>query len=364
MSILDTHLTDAEISRFAQANMDELLQKAGGGINVTVNARTFFLNPAALNATQGGDKSMERGIIAKLGSLLPPQLLSMMRGNVARMFLGLGYLAYQDRRGSLQIVLSRPDDASTLKERLHNRTGIKVEDLVASDSVCGYDNLEMLGRVYQIFNSIPNGGAERLKAMGAYGLMQYRSTLGARRSFMAFGGTTEAIALHAATSHIGAFARGKIPYEYVGFLGDFGLKDQAVEIAYKGILESLVKKGYAEKEPRGHMTAYKSMSVEKLVAGMTDLLDEYANKMDADNGAKFGAFHKAVTVPERLIDDGRKALKGLKPEELIELTQYFIVYSTLKGLKTLMGDNMLKYAPQKGLNSLERTNRFLALQLQ
>jgi hypothetical protein len=215
-------------------------------------------------------------------------------------------------------------------------------------------------RVYEIFNSLPNGGVNRLKAVGNFNIIQYRSMLGARRQFLLRGGDTKTISLHEAAGHIGAFTKAKIPYEYVGFMADLGLSEIAIEYAYRDIFTRLVELGHTTKTVRGDKSEYNSISADNLLQAMGDLLDEYANKITTAKGKSFSAFYSAMSEGNATVEE-QKIVSKLTPEDILQNTAHLIVFQTLKGLKFLMGEHALRYAPQKSNDGYDRVNNLLNL---
>jgi len=358
MSINTAHWTDKQVSEFCQPLMDEALDKLGDKNRLSVVATTFFLNPKELGCTTE-PSSMEPAIHRKLRSILPRDLVEALPPTMARGFMGLADLGFSDGT-NFHLVLSRPDDEAALARTIYKRTNITPDDLVTDPTAksFGYDNLDLMSRIFQVFNCLPNGGLARVKALGGLNLVKYRSTLGARRKYLENGGDTEIITIHEAAAHVGAFTTGKISHEYMGFMRDFEFSDKAVEFVYGRILNRLVEKGYTTKESKEGISIYASTPVQNLLVGLSELLDGYENQISASGGTRFSAFHTGISLGEA--DERIKERVGmLSGEEFIETTEHFIVYQALKGLKTLMGENTMKYMPERNAGSYDRINKLL-----
>ena len=358
MSINLAHLTDRELTQFTQPFLDEALTKAGTRSKLSAHVTSFFLHPRDLGKSQDS-QSMEFLVLRRLRAILPPPVMNNLPSDAARTFLGGVDLAYRAKE-NFEIVLSRPDSTNTMAERIELRTGIRVSDLKIEQtrSSAGFDNLELLGRIFQILNCLPNGGLAHVQTHGGMNLIKYRSTLGAQRKFLERGGDLETVAIHAAAGCIGAFTRGKISWEYMGFMTDLGFSDRGVELAHRIVLDQLVEKGHTTSKTKAGSTLYANMSAENLLVGLAEVLDNSFNRISKNGGAKFAAFHAAVSRGEmtpKMID----SVGRMSAPELTGIISHFVAFQTMRGLKTLMGENTLKYTPERENGGFHRTAALL-----
>jgi hypothetical protein len=363
MSVFDKHWTDAEIAAYGQTLLDEFHRKSALQNLTNVQATTFFLNPDSLGCTTE-PSSMEKAIRRKLFEILPSHIFNRLPPDMAHTFRGLGDLAY-GIDGGFRVIFSRPDDKFSLAERISRSTRIQTDDLAIDPTQpsFGFDNLALKERVLEVFNSLPNGGVSLLKVLGAFDQVQYLSMLGAKRTFLAEGGDAKTVDLHQAAFHVRAFTAGAIPHEYVGFAIEYGLPQSSIITAYAKIMNRLADLGFAAKEAVPGGARYPNMSIENLLQGMSHLLDEYGNQITAKNGEVFRTLHTAITTPECLQGDERAKLRQTTLTQTHQFMEHFIVFQTFNGLKTLMGDNTLKYIPQKNNDTFARVNRLLQANL-
>jgi hypothetical protein len=358
MSVQDHHWTDAELTAQAQSNMDEILVNAGLPPALKTVVKSFFLNPDELGCAPGLS-SMKDGVRRKMRELVPLRVLNSLPPDMPRQFLLLADIAFMDE-GKFIIVVSRPDNSSTLAQRISDRTGFKTDDLSvdAKAPACGFDNLELMNRLHQIIMCVPNGGQATVQQLGAWNLFKYRSMLGAKRIFAQQGGDTKTIGLHEAVAHVAAFTAGKISDEYMGFMQDLRLPDVVVEYAYRRVTEQLVKRGHMTKESEGKNTLYNSVSPESLLPALGEVLDGFENKISANRGKRLSALYAILSVGTASMDE-QKIVDKLTAEQIVEITSHFIAFQTVKGLKALLGDNAQKFAPQRGTGSFDRINKYL-----
>ncbi len=357
MSILNEHWTDSQVARFAQACIDEGMEILGIINNIPVKASTFFLNPAKLGCCKD-PASMRDGIRQKLKEVLPKEVFARLPKEAVEIFKGLGDYVYSFN-GKLNFVLSRPDDSQNLFQRIAERTNIAANDLTVDASLtsCGYDNLELLQRLYLMFQNILNGGDVKVKKAGIYHILEYQSMLGARRKFLLRGGDVRMVALHQAVGFVAAFTKPKIAYEYTGFMDDFGFEDGATEHVYKNIYDRLVDWGYTSKTDGG----YRSLPVDSLLNGLSEIFDGYVNRTGDSDGKTLAAFHKKFVLG-KTDKQVERICNNLSRKDFVQEVELLVVLKSLRGLKEIMGDNTRKYAPERSMESFDRMNNLLKLQ--
>ena len=202
-----------------------------------------------------------------------------------------------------------------------------------------------------------------MQKQAMFNLIKFRSMLGAKRVFVQRGGDVQTVGLHEGASHIGAFTRGKICSEYAGFLGDFGLTDPAVDFVYGAVMKKLVELGHTSHARNENNVAYNIIAPELLYRALNNVLDGYENRINATNGKGLSAMYAAISVGAATANE-QNFLNKLNVDELYETAAHFVVFQTIKGIKLLMGENVLKYAPNRGgITSFQRINRFLEVRL-
>lgn len=363
MSILDTHWTDEQATRFLQSCVDSLALQAGRREPFNVQVSSFFLNPERLGASsepsvesyQALLQGIQRVFVENMPDEETAAFYSAKPFSEFEKFLSLTCFSItRDRECRFLIV--RPNDAKTLAGRLQERTGLSSELLSvdARESVCGFDNFELIDRMVELSLSFVRGGYQVLDKEGLFGALQYESMIVARGLFFDLGGDERTVRLHKGAAHIGAFTTGHLAMSYFGFLSDI-FSEEPIRYVREAVFNSMAKGGFASTAELEQMPGVKVFTINGPEALVKGIYQEFAEQSMAlmthpEHRRKFAQFQEAIdsgNIPKAFLEDLNRDLGTA-----LTNFQRYLVLGTCQGLNDVMGEgNIGKYTPYRPIYS-------------